>query len=292
MEFFRRALNPWAEQVLVGLSWDLMWMAAIAGAAFVVAHALYVRFVARPEPAPSRFDLARLEASLPEQIERHTRASRASHWILAVSVLVLLVTGFVPILGLKFPWVTVHWIAGLVLALYTVFHTVHVVRRRTLHTMWISREEIGEQIDRLKRFLGRRAPEPRRPGKWAFENKGFHHLTMVAGLVVVATGLLMMLRIRTPFAEANPYVFSDATWGVVFVLHGLSSVMFIATTTMHIYFAIRPEKRWMTWSMIRGPISRRDYVAHHDPERWPVPPRAIPIKGVTPAQPPAPATHD
>ena len=36
----------------------------------------------------------------------------------------------------------------------------------------------------------------------------------------------------------------------------------------HIYFAIRPEKLWITKSMFLGYITRRDYLANHDPKRW------------------------
>jgi hypothetical protein len=37
-----------------------------------------------------------------------------------------------------------------------------------------------------------------------------------------------------------------------------------------VYFAIRPEKWWITKSMIFGWITRRQYIEHHEPERWPV----------------------
>jgi hypothetical protein len=36
----------------------------------------------------------------------------------------------------------------------------------------------------------------------------------------------------------------------------------------HVYFAVRPEKRWITKSMIVGWITRRQYLEHHDPDRW------------------------
>jgi hypothetical protein len=38
----------------------------------------------------------------------------------------------------------------------------------------------------------------------------------------------------------------------------------------HVYFAIRPEKWWMTRSMIKGWITREEYVDHFDPKQWPV----------------------
>lgn len=292
MELFRRVLNPWSQEVLIGISWTLLYAAIVAGAVFIVGHAIYAGFIARKELPPSDEEIRRLAPTAPERIPRHTLATRISHWLLAASVLVLLVTGFVPVLGLGFPWVTIHWIAGLVLAAYTVFHTIHVVQRRNLRSMWISWREVRETWQRFKLMAGSQDGQPARPGKWPTENKAFHHLTMVAGLVVVATGLLMMLRIDTVFAPANPYIMSDTTWGAMFVLHGLASVVFVGAIMVHIYFALHPEKHWITWSMIRGWISRRDYVWHHDPERWPVAPKSLPLKGVTPRETVAsPSTH-
>ncbi len=36
----------------------------------------------------------------------------------------------------------------------------------------------------------------------------------------------------------------------------------------HVYFAVRPEKWWMTRSMIKGWITREEYLEHYDPELW------------------------
>jgi len=292
MELFRRVLNPWSQEILIGVSWVLLYAAVVAGAAFIIGHAIYAAFIAKKEAPPTEEEVRLAAPGAPERVQRHTLASRISHWILAGAVLTLLTTGFVPIVGIKFPWVTIHWIAGLVLASYTVFHTVHALSKRSLRSMWISGSELREMWDRLKLMSGREAPEPPKPGKWGTENKAFHHLTMFAGLTVVGTGLLMMLRVNTVFAPANPYILSDRTWGVFFVLHGLASVVFVGAIMVHIYFALHPEKHWITWSMIRGWISRRDYVWHHDPNRWPVAPKSVQLKGVTPREASTPSgTH-
>jgi len=37
---------------------------------------------------------------------------------------------------------------------------------------------------------------------------------------------------------------------------------------IHIYFAVRPDEWWLTRSMFRGWITRREYDAHHDRARW------------------------
>ena len=71
----------------------------------------------------------------------------------------------------------------------------------------------------------------------------------------------MMNRVETPLFARNPYLFSDATWGVMYVLHGLSGIGLVGLTIAHIYFAIRPEKLWITKGMVFGDISRQEFLA-------------------------------
>lgn len=41
MEIFRYTSNAWGQRMLEGMSWDLLWLFAGAGLAFIVFHALY-----------------------------------------------------------------------------------------------------------------------------------------------------------------------------------------------------------------------------------------------------------
>jgi hypothetical protein len=41
MEIFRIGHDIWGRPVLEGMSWDLLWVAVIVGAAVIVAHTLY-----------------------------------------------------------------------------------------------------------------------------------------------------------------------------------------------------------------------------------------------------------
>ena len=75
-------------------------------------------------------------------------------------------------------------------------------------------------------------------------------------------------RVRTPFLTRNPYLFGDSTWGLVYVSHGIAGVSLVGLVIAHVYFAVRPEKWWITKSMILGWITRRQYLEHHDPDRW------------------------
>jgi cytochrome b subunit of formate dehydrogenase len=79
-----------------------------------------------------------------------------------------------------------------------------------------------------------------------------------------------MSRVRTIFFPRNPYLFSDMTWGLMYVLHGLAGVGLIALVMMHVYMGLRPEKRAITKSMIVGWMDRDFVLKEHDPERWAV----------------------
>ena len=182
----------------------------------------------------------------------------------------LLFTAFLPKVGVQFPWVTYHWIAGIVLSISVVYHIFDAFLGLDFWSIWPDKVDIEDAGRRMKRGLGQAAPEPRKFAKYPLENKLYHLVVMLAGLSVIVTGLFMMKRVRTPFFTRNPYLFSDMTWGWMYVLHGLAGVGFVALVTVHIYMAIRPEKFFITKSMIFGWMSREQYLEHHDPQRWPV----------------------
>ena len=204
-----------------------------------------------------------------DRVVRHKLSDRIYHWVTAAAVLTLLATGFLPILGWKFAWVTPHWIAGIVLAATVVFHIVRAVAWQDFWSMVVDFEDLHGAWRGIGEAVGRKVPAPLRPGKYSILQKLFHLLVAIVVLALVASGLLMLLKIDTPWWRRNPYWLSDYGWGVTYAIHGLCAMAMITLLMAHIYFALRPEKLWMTLSMIRGWISRADYQAHHDPERWP-----------------------
>lgn len=46
MELFRYSRNVYGQETLQGMSWDLLWVFFVLGAAIIVFHALYRRFLA------------------------------------------------------------------------------------------------------------------------------------------------------------------------------------------------------------------------------------------------------
>jgi thiosulfate reductase cytochrome b subunit len=170
--------------------------------------------------------------------------------------------------GVQFAWVEWHWIAGIVLTISVIYHIIHASFWLDFWSIWPDQQDRVDARNRVKLALGQSAPEPKKFAKYPLENKLYHLVVMLAGLTAIGTGVFMMKRVRTPFFTRNPYLFSDMTWGWMYVLHGLAGVGFVALVTVHIYFAIRPEKLFITKSMIFGSISREKYLEHHDPQRW------------------------
>jgi len=265
------AQSPWGRQVPIHISWSLLWVSAIVAVAFLIVHAIYVKFMAKPAAAHSG-EASGLSsaavAQIPERVTKHSFGARFFHGIMALAMLALLLTAFLPKVGVQFPWVTWHWIAGIVLTISVLYHIIHASFWLDFWSIWPDAQDTTDAANRMKRALGQSAPAPKKFAKYPLENKMYHMVVMLAGLAAIGTGLFMMKRVRTPFFTRNPYLFSDMTWGWMYVLHGLAGVGFVALVTVHIYFAIRPEKLFITKSMIFGWISRENYLAHHDPQRW------------------------
>jgi cytochrome b subunit of formate dehydrogenase len=158
--------------------------------------------------------------------------------------------------------------AGILLTASILFHIIHSSFFLDFWSIWVGPKDIPELKTEFLREVGKEdAPGPR-PGKYPLGNRLYHLAVMVAGLVVIATGILMMWRVRTGIVDRNPYILSDPAWGFTYVLHGLMGVGFVGLVIAHIYFALRPEKLWITYAMIFGTISRREYLEYHDPDRW------------------------
>ena len=261
------ATSPWGQHVPIHIAWFLIWVAAIAGLFFFVVHAIYVRYFAQEEQFVGEV-APEVAARVPERVPRHSLAARLFHWVMAASMFTLLFTAFLPKVGIRFNWVTYHWIAGTVLTLSVVFHVIHASFWLDFWSIWPDKSDLEDSLRRIRRFMGRPAPAPRRFAKYPLENKLYHGAIMATGLSVILTGVFMMFRVRTIFFPRNPYLFADMTWGMMYVLHGLAGVGLITLIMVHVYFAIRPEKLDITKSMIFGSMKRDFYLQHYDPERW------------------------
>lgn len=270
MDFVTWGNNPWGQRTLTHLSWDLLWASLFAGVVFLAAHASYMVLSAhRKRDAAETDALEMARRDLPEKIQRHSLVARVFHSVMASTMFVLLVTAFAPVAGVQFAWVTWHWVAGLVLTGLVVFHIIHASFWLDFWSIWVGPKDIPEFKAEILRELGHDVPGPK-PGKYPLGNRLYHLAIVFAGTTAAATGLLMMRRVRTPIFSRDPYLLSDTSWGFMYVLHGLAGVGLVGLIVAHIYFALRPDKWWITKSMLLGWITRRQYLEHHEPARWAV----------------------
>ena len=202
------------------------------------------------------------------RLERHELTDRMLHWLIATAILALLCTSLLPILGLQFEWVLIHWVTGILLTLAIIVHIVRVLVLGRLSLMKISKQELAVEIHIIHTTLTGRASNSLKAGKYSPAQKGYHQVVASLVLTAIGTGLLMLVKIDSPFWDRDPYLLSQEIWGVVYALHGLSALGSISLIMIHVYFALRPEKLFYTRSMIVGWITRDEHEAHHDPAQW------------------------
>jgi formate dehydrogenase subunit gamma len=208
-------------------------------------------------------------ASAPGRVRRHLLVDRIYHWLMAACVLTLMATAFLPIIGYKFEWLGLHWSTGAVLSALVAIHIVRAVVWQDFWAMMFDGADIRNGWRRFAGVLGGgHAPAAGLPGKYNGLQKLYHAGVAVLVLAIVATGLLMLLKIDTPLWRRNPYVLADYQWGWIYVVHGFAAMALITMVMIHIYFALRPDEWRLTRSMFRGWITRREYEEHHDTKRW------------------------
>jgi len=166
--------------------------------------------------------------------------------------------------------VAIHWISGCVLTLAVLAHIVRTSFWKGLRAMWVGLDDIRDAIAIAKYSLRISNQPAPRPGKYSFAQKLIHHVFTLVLLTAIVTGGLMMVRIDTPWWDRNPFWLGAATWGIVYVLHGLAALCLLTMVMCHVYFALRPEKWFFTRAMVFGWITRDEYRSHHDKERWQV----------------------
>jgi cytochrome b subunit of formate dehydrogenase len=205
--------------------------------------------------------------ALSPRVPRHKAIDRLYHWLMAVCIFTLMATAFLPILGFKFEWLDIHWITGVALTVLVIFHIVRAIGWQDWRNMWIGFADIRDLWRNVAQLLGARKTPPL-PGKYDAAQKLYHLGVAIVVLAVVGSGLLMLLKIDTPLWRRNPYVFSGDTWGIIYVVHGMAAMTIVAIVIIHLYFALMPDGWYLLRAMIRGSISRKEYVEHHDAARW------------------------
>ncbi len=188
------------------------------------------------------------------RIRRHAGIDRLFHWLTALAMFVLLGTSLLPVVGIRFAWVEIHWIAGLALCALLLFHIVRSLAVQSQRLIWPRPADLGEL-------------RGTRPGKYSLAQKLMHLAISVALVTASITGVLLMIKAGTPLFERDPYRFTLETWGWLTVLHDAAAYLSLFLIIQHVYFSLRPEKRMYLRAMVKGWVTREELRTAHDPER-------------------------
>ena len=93
-EIVRYKRDVWGEEVILGVSWDLLWVVAVAVLVLLAAHAIVMAVLAN-----KKMDMPSGEG---KRVVRHESIDRWFHWVMALSIFALILTGIAPIVGLRF----------------------------------------------------------------------------------------------------------------------------------------------------------------------------------------------
>ncbi len=189
------------------------------------------------------------------KIIRHKLVDRLFHWVLAISILILLITGLLPVYGFKASLIVIHWITGLGLTIILLIHICRSIFWKKFSRIWFARVDLDAGRAKL--------------GKYSLAQKLMHQFISVLTLAGIITGLMMMVRIDTPLWERDPYWLTPDAWGLVFFIHGLITLCFVTAIMLHIYFSLRPESRMYLRSIFKGWITEEEYSKKHDVKLWP-----------------------
>lgn len=206
------------------------------------------------------------------------------------------------LLGLPIDWLTVHWTAGFVLMFIVLYHIVRATIWLSFKSMLVGPSDAVATVKAAIWMAGKEGAQPVKPGKYPLAQKLYHHGIAFMILTLCVSGFLMIRKIiipswlnqwwvNGPIGEAlswahapnwmilywkrDPYWFGQASsaeiWGWIYVAHGAAALFALSLIMLHIYFGIRPDKLWISRSMVFGWIYGRDYREKFDLARWKAP---------------------
>jgi formate dehydrogenase subunit gamma len=185
-----------------------------------------------------------------DRLVRHAGIDRLFHWATAATMIVLLGTSLLPMVGVRFAWYQIHWMAGIVLTVAILLHVIRALFWQRLRTISLRASDLSGK-----------------PGKYTPAQKLMHLGWTVAILVAIATGLVMMVKAGVPFIRPDPYMYTLKTWGILTLLHDAAALLSVFLILVHVYFGILPEKRAYLRAMVLGWITRGELKSAHDLDR-------------------------
>jgi cytochrome b subunit of formate dehydrogenase len=205
-----------------------------------------------------------------EEIQRHTIFQRIYHWLNAVAVISLTISGWMiyqphGIFSARpafdgFFWH--RWGVGLLLV-GIAFHIVYEsFIAKEANPMAVNRREANKILAIFRNFFGLSKSYPL-PTKYHPGQIFFHWAAAGNLFLLILTGFVLW----KPFRDLLPLSFLGLGWNFIYynrIFHGFFSATLAASLIGHFYFALLIKKNWMeTKSMITGRVPAREYLESH-----------------------------
>ena len=208
------------------------------------------------------------------RIKRHNAAIRFTHWVTAVSIFILLFTGFgqmpiykryyidqIPGLGWSSNFLTtlnIHYAAAIVLVFISMYYATYLLISKKWDIM-PRKGDFKESIQIFASLLGL-AQEPEND-KYLAEQRLAFAVTAFSIFALIVTGILKVYK-NMPG--------TDFSTGSVFWLaqiHNLFTVILLLSIIVHLLAFLIKDNRPLVASMFTGKIDR-DYVIHRHGKWW------------------------
>lgn len=208
---------------------------------------------------------------------RMTFNERIQHFILMLSFIVLIITGF----ALKYPealWVQafrnifgenafemrgdVHRIAGVFLIAVSVYHIFYLVftsrGKDFFRDMWLRKKDLNEFLDTVKYYRGKKEEKPKF-GRFSYIEKVEYFAVYWGNFVMVVTGILLW------FENTFLPVISNTGMEIATAIHFYEAILAsLAILFWHFYFVIyNPDVYPMNKAWITGYVSRHHMEKEH-----------------------------
>lgn len=207
------------------------------------------------------------------KIVRHSLTVRLTHWLIAVSGILLLFSGFgqlpmykrynvVKIPGLAWSsnyelTLTIHYVCGAIFTAAVVFHLLYHFRRKEFGIV-PRRGDLGESVRGLLAMFGL-GQEPGH-GKFQAKQRVIYAVIGSTSLVLILTGLLKSYK-NLGAIIVEPMLLQWAAY-----LHTIFGMIFLLLFLAHVAALLLRNHRPLIPSMFTGRIDR-NYVLHHHP-KW------------------------
>ncbi len=207
-----------------------------------------------------------------EEIQRHTIFQRLYHWLNAVAVLTLTISGWMiyqprGIFSARPAFDGFFWHRwGVALLLVGIaFHIVYEsFISKEANPMAVNRREANKILAIFRNFFGLSKSYPL-PTKYHPGQIFFHWAAAGNLFLLILTGFVLW----KPFRDLLPLSLFGLGWDFIYynrLFHGFLSATLAASLIGHFYFALLIKKNWVeTKSMITGRVPAHEYLESHSP---------------------------